>query len=153
LKDRDHEGHSGWQNSNFQSTVTGFIKTYRPDVVVYHVGTNDIWSNIDANTAISRMRDVLGKIYAAQPNAHIVVAKIVRMNVGKDAQWAQYNNQIPNVVSDFEAQGRRISMADVSTALTLSDLQKDGVHLTDGGHRKMADAFYPAVKAAIDSLR
>ncbi len=153
LKDRDHEGHSGWQNSNFQPTAGGFVSTYKPDVVVYHVGTNDIWSNIDANTAISRLRDVLTRIYAAKSDTHVVVAKIVRMNVGKEAQWQSYNNQIPGVVSDFKAQGRRISLADLSTTLTAGDLQGDGIHVTDGGHRKMADAFYPVVKAALDGLR
>jgi lysophospholipase L1-like esterase len=153
LKDRDHEGHSGWQNSNFQPTAGGFVSTYRPSVVVYHVGTNDIWSNIDANTAIVRLRDVLTKIYAAKSDTHVVLAEIVRMNVGKDAQWQSYNSQIPRVVSDFKAQGRKISLADLSAAVTTADLQGDGIHLTDGGHRKMADAFYPVVKAAIDSSR
>jgi lysophospholipase L1-like esterase len=153
LKDRDHEGHSGWQNSNFQPTAGGFVSTYKPDVVVYHVGTNDIWSNVDANTAIGRLRDVLTRIYAAKPDTHVVVAKIVRMNVGKEAQWQSYNSQIPGVVSGFAAQGRRISLADLSATLAPADLQGDGIHVTDGGHRKMADAFYPVVKAALDGLR
>ena len=42
LRDKNHEGHSGWQNSTFQPTAGGFVATYRPDVVIYHVGTNDI---------------------------------------------------------------------------------------------------------------
>jgi lysophospholipase L1-like esterase len=153
LKDRDHEGHSGWQNSNFQPTAAGYVVTYQPQVLLYHVGTNDIWSNIEPSLAISRLRDVLTKVYAARPGTHVVLAKIVRLNVGKDAQWQQYNAAIPAVVSDFAAQGRRITLADLSATITLADLQGDGVHLTDGGHRKMADAFYPTVKAAVDSAR
>lgn len=153
LRDRDHEGHSGWQNSNFQSTAGGYVARYRPDVIVYHVGTNDIWSNIDANTAITRLRDVLTKIYAAKPRTHVVLAKIVRMNVGKYAQRRRYNKQIPTVVNDFKATGRRISLADLSRTIARSDLQRDGIHLTDAGHRKMAKAFYPVVKAAVDRFR
>jgi lysophospholipase L1-like esterase len=153
LRDRDHEGHSGWQNSNFQPTARGYVATYRPDVVIYHVGTNDIWSNIDATTAIVRLRDVLTKIYAARPGTRVVLAEIVRMNVGKNAQWRSYNRRIPGVVSDFRSRGRRISLADLSATLTIADLQADGIHPSDAGHRKMARAFYPVVKAAIDRVR
>jgi lysophospholipase L1-like esterase len=153
LRDRNHEGHSGWQNASFQPTVRRFIATYRPDVVIYHVGTNDIWSNVDAGTAIVRLRDVLTKIYAAKSNTHVVLAEIVRMNVGKEAQWRSYNHRIPGVVRDFRARGRKISLANLSATLTIADLQTDGIHPTDDGHRKMARALYPVVKAAIDRVR
>lgn len=153
LTDKHNEGHSGWQNASFQPTAGRFVATYRPDVVIYHVGTNDIWSNVDADTAIVRLRDVLTKIYAAKSNTHVVLAEIVRMNVGKTAQWRSYNRRIPGVVSDFRQQGRKISLADLSSTLTIADLQADGIHPTDAGHRKMARAFYPVVKAAMDRVR
>lgn len=150
LKDWDHEGHSGWQNSNFQPVVQGYVSTYTPNVIIFHVGTNDIWSNIDPNLAITRMRDVLSKIYAGKPDTHVIVAKIIRMNIGKDAEWQSYNNQIPGVVNDFKAQGRKITMADLSNTLSTSDLQSDGIHVTTAGHMKMADAFFPVVKSVLD---
>jgi lysophospholipase L1-like esterase len=153
LKDKNHEGHSGWQNADFEPTAAGFVSRFQPHVIIYHVGTNDIWSDVDRAVAISRLRAVLTSIYAARPDTHVVLAKIVRMNVGKDAQLQQYNNAIPPLVKDFSTQGRRISLADLSAALTVADLQADGVHLTDAGHRKMADALYPTVKAAVDSAR
>ncbi len=153
LRDKNHEGHSGWQNASFEPTARRFIAAYRPDVVIYHVGTNDIWSNVDADTSIVRLRDVLSQIYAAKSNTHVVLAEIVRMNVGKQAQWRSYNRQIPGVVRDFRARGRKISLANLSGTLTIADLQTDGIHPTDEGHRKMARAFYPVVKAAIDRVR
>jgi lysophospholipase L1-like esterase len=153
LRDKNHEGHSGWQNSTFQPTAGGFVATYRPDVVIYHVGTNDIWSNIDARTAITRLRDVLSRIYRAKPDTHVVLAEIVTMNVGRYAQWRSYNRRIPVVVRDFRARGRRISLADLSGTLRIADLQADGIHPTDAGHRRMARALFPVVRAAIDRAR
>jgi hypothetical protein len=152
LRDRQHEGHSGWQNSNFQPTVGGFVAKYGPDVIVLHIGTNDIRSNVDADTAITRLRDVLARIYAAKSNTHVVLAKIVRMNIGRDAVWQRYNSQVPGVVRELQAQGRRISLADLSASLTRADLP-DGVHPTDLGHRKMANAFYRPVLAAVQGVR
>jgi hypothetical protein len=99
------------------------------------------------------LRDVLTKIYRAKPDTHVVLAEIVRMNVGKYAQWHSYNRRIPSVVRDFRAHGRRISLADLSGTLRIADLQADGIHPTDAGHRRMARAFYPVVKAAIDRAR
>ena len=153
LRDRDHEGHSGWANKEFQVTAAQLVATHQPHVVVYHVGTNDIFSNVDPGVAVSRLRDVLARIYAAKPDVHVVVAKIVRMNVGRDVQMQQYNDLIPAVVDGFRTQGRRISLSDLSGTLSTSDLLSDGVHVTDGGDRKMADAFYPGVLAAANTFR
>lgn len=147
LKDKNHEGHSGWQNSNFQSTAAGYVSTYLPNVILYHVGTNDIWSNIAPATAITRMRDVLTKIYTAKSDVHIIVCKIIPMNVGKNTEWAAYNNAIPGVVTDFKNAGRQMTLADMSAAITTSDLQGDGIHMTTSGHQKVANALYPIVKS------
>ncbi len=152
LRDRQHEGHSGWQNSHFQPTVGGFVARYAPDVIVLHIGTNDIWSNVDADTAITRLRDVLSRIYAAKSNTHVVLAKIVRMDVGKDAAWQRYNSQIPGLVRAEQQRGHKISLADLSTSLTRADFT-DGIHPTDTGHRKMANAFYLPVLAAVRAVR
>ncbi len=152
IKDPQHEGHSGWQNSNFQPVISGYVSTYNPDLMVYLVGTNDIWSNITAATADTRRRDVLTKAYAAKPNLHVLVAKIARMGQGSQSEWASYNAKTDQLVADFKAAGRRISMVDLSGVLAASDLQGDGIHWTTQGHLKIAAAMVPAISAALDSL-
>ena len=46
---------------------------------------SDAFSPLATNGPLGR--DVLARIYAAKSNTHVVLAKIVRMDVGKDAAW------------------------------------------------------------------
>ncbi len=152
LKDPHHEGHSGWQNSNFQPVIGGYISTYQPHIVVAHVGTNDIWSNILPDTAIARLRDNVTKIFAAKSDVALILCKIAQTNVGKDAALTSYNNGVAGVVSDFQAQGRNIRLVDMSTVVTKSYLQGDGIHwvafgpASSNGHLAAANALYPVVQ-------
>ena len=42
LRDRDHEGHPGWEIAQLDARVRGWLTHYRPDIVLLHIGTNDV---------------------------------------------------------------------------------------------------------------
>jgi hypothetical protein len=47
-----HEGHSGWRIDQIESGIAGgWLDTYRPDLVLLHIGTNDIWQHKGANAS------------------------------------------------------------------------------------------------------
>jgi lysophospholipase L1-like esterase len=148
MSDPDHEGHSGWQNNQMSQNAQQFVAATMPDIVVVHMGTNDIWSNIEPSVALSRLRDVVDAIYAGNPQTRIVLSKIILMNVGVDAQWQAYDAGVPQIVSDYRARGKSIYLADLSATLTANDLG-DGVHPTADGYRKMGSAYAPIVLQAM----
>ena len=46
--DVDHEGHSGWRADDLLVHIDSWLATYSPDIILLHIGTNDI-SNGQSN--------------------------------------------------------------------------------------------------------
>ena len=51
--DQNHEGHSGWTADQIQSNVTAWANLNKPDVVLLHIGTNDISLNQSNSSTIN----------------------------------------------------------------------------------------------------
>lgn len=55
--DGDNEGHGGYLATNIanQGLLPGWLAATRPDVVVMHLGTNDVWSAIPPATILAAL--------------------------------------------------------------------------------------------------
>jgi acyl-CoA thioesterase-1 len=76
LPDRDNEGHSGATLATLAPHVTAWVAAAHPDVVLLHAGTNDLGNGTPANVVAARLDAVIGRIFAAAPQAHLVVAGV-----------------------------------------------------------------------------
>ena len=93
--DAYHEGHNaytiqqiidGVQNSNWLDV--------NPDIILLHIGANDMLTP-DVATAPDRLDTLLGDIIAKEPNARIIVAKIIGgSTVTNDSRAATYDSEI-----------------------------------------------------------
>ncbi|WLS44419.1 cellulose binding domain-containing protein [Micromonospora profundi] len=119
-----------------------------PRTVLLHIGTNDMYG--DTSGAPGRLAALVDKITNNAPNADVFVATIVPKS-GADNQVRGYNAAIPGIVQTRAAAGKRVHLVDMYRALTLSDLA-DGVHPNATGYRKMADAWYTALRAVPGSI-
>jgi lysophospholipase L1-like esterase len=144
LPDKDHEGHSGWVISQIDSNINSWMDTYKPRIVLLHIGTNDIGQNIDLANAPNRLSALIDKICAKLPTGgKLYVATLVPMN-GQDAKVASYNSAIPGVVQSKVSAGKPVYVVSMSS-VTTADLQ-DGVHPNRTGYDKMADAWFAAIR-------
>ncbi|MFD6563708.1 cellulose binding domain-containing protein [Micromonospora profundi] len=148
LGDHDHEGHSGWTIAQIDANVVNWLRATTPRTVLLHIGTNDMYG--DTSGAPSRLAALVDKITNNAPNADVFVATIVPKS-GADNQVRGYNAAIPGIVQTRAAAGKRVHLVDMYRALTLSDLA-DGVHPNATGYRKMADAWYTALRAVPGSI-
>ncbi|MFZ5890466.1 MAG: SGNH/GDSL hydrolase family protein [Myxococcota bacterium] len=150
-----HEGHSGFTiddstgNGINDETVLGPGFRTTPDIVLLHIGTNDVYS---AKGMQSGMADRLGKLLdelvTRAPNALIVVAKIVPL-ASQNTALNNYNNAIPGVVATRVAQGKHIIVVDTFTGFKSSMLSADSVHPNQSGYDFMGDTFYTAVSSLL----
>src|SRR5262249_13855023 len=62
LPDTDNEGHSGWRIDQIAASVDGWLSTYQPDVVLLHIGTNDMNQNYQVDTAPQRLGALIDRI-------------------------------------------------------------------------------------------
>ncbi|SCL55141.1 Lysophospholipase L1 [Micromonospora yangpuensis] len=147
LPDKNHEGHPYWRIDQIGQLVECAIPRHRPNVVLLHIGTNDMSYNVDVAGAPARLDALISKIVRLAPETTVLVAQLVpAYNQGTNNQVQAYNAAIPGIVARHRAAGERVRVVDMS-AVTRADLT-DSVHPNAEGYRKMADAFLGAVKAA-----
>jgi lysophospholipase L1-like esterase len=145
IGDANNEGHRGWQIDQLQANATTWITTYQPDVVLLHIGTNDMYRNYQVATAPDRLSSLIDQILAARPGIHVLVAKIVpSTNTDAQARINAYNAKIPAIVA---AKGDHVRLVD-TTNLASTDLV-DQVHPNDAGYAKMSDRWYPVLTGVL----
>jgi lysophospholipase L1-like esterase len=146
LSDKDHEGHSGWRIDQIDSNINGWMDTYKPHIVLLHIGTNDVLQNYSLSNAPDRLSALIDKICAKLPaGGKLYVAQIILLsNSGQNQSVITFNNQIPGIVQDKVNAGKPVYMVDMYSALTTADLQ-DGIHPTRTGYDKMADVWFDAI--------
>lgn len=157
IADKDHAGTPGFTVGNLLGEIDGWLSTYRPDVVLLMIGTNDLaWWHVEGpTTTATRLGTLLDRIHARAPGIRVVVATIPPMagpvapnRLDRAALVAQYNDAVEQEVARRVALGRPLSLADVNAALRLSDLY-DGVHPTEAAHARIADVWYAALPPAV----
>lgn len=155
--DGDNEGHGGYLATNVanQNLLPGWLSATRPDIVLMHFGTNDVWSNIPPATIISAFTTLVNQMRASNPNMRILVAKIIPMNPATCPDCAQravaLNDAIPAWAAATTTDQSPITVVDQWTGFDTATDTYDGVHPNDSGNRKIADAWFPALDAALSS--
>ncbi|EPR09958.1 GDSL-type esterase/lipase family protein [Ruminiclostridium papyrosolvens] len=143
LGDKNHEGHSGWRIDQIDANINAWMTTYKPKIVLLHIGTNDISQKYDLTNAPTRLSGLIDKICAKLPSdGKLYVAKVIPLSY---ADVRNYNTQVAQVVQTKANQGKPVFIVDMYSAVTTADLA-DGVHCTRTGYDKMADVWYNAIK-------
>ncbi|KAF1945297.1 SGNH hydrolase [Clathrospora elynae] len=153
--DGENEGHAGFQAINIanQNQLPGWLSSTKPDIVLMHLGTNDIWSNratADIVTAFSKLVD---QMRASKPTMKIIVAKIIPMNPSNCAQCGSrviaLNNAIGSWAPGKSMANSPITVIDAWSGFSTGSMTGDGVHPNDVGSKKLAESWYPALVNAI----
>jgi lysophospholipase L1-like esterase len=143
----NNEGHPGWTIRRLMKGIdsAGWLETYRPDIVLLHIGTNDLRPRVGgAAAAPDNLSALLDDILRRLPRAHVIVAQIIPFRPGPDPDHQSYNAAIPGIVA---SKGARVSVVDMQNVLSPSDYA-DGLHPKAVGYDKMARAWEPAIRAA-----
>ncbi len=119
VPDPHHEGHSGWRIDQIEDGIAGgWLEIYKPDLVLLHIGTNDIWQNRDLANAPARLSALVDDILSRLPKVRIVIAQILPMT--NDAKFAievmKYNAAIIDVVRSKSSTACMVDMHDSFSA-------------------------------------
>ncbi|HZL20469.1 MAG TPA: SGNH/GDSL hydrolase family protein [Polyangia bacterium] len=155
---KGNEGHSGYsiddssQTSGIAGALTdGAISTYRPNVILLMIGTNDMHYSIDLPNAPTRLGNLLDEITADAPNALVVVATIIPANGAQNTPTQTYNAAIPAVVQARSAKGKHLVLVDMYAAMKSwsTSIYTDSEHPNDAGYTIMANTWYPALRGVL----
>lgn len=144
LRDREHEGHSGWCIDDLAAVVPGIGK-HRPEVVLLLIGTNDVLSGSDPVRAGQRYAALVDEALTVVPGAFLLVGAVPPLGDSElDERGRALNSAIRDIVAVAAARGSSVTYVDLHAALTAADLA-DGVHPDEGGYRKIAAAWAEAL--------
>jgi lysophospholipase L1-like esterase len=155
--DGDNEGHGGFQATGIanQDQLPSWLSSTRPDIVLMHLGTNDIWNSTPTATILAAYSKLVDQMRAGKPNMKIVVAKIIPMTPSGCA-WcppgvAALNDAIPGWAAGKTTAQSPITVVDQFTGFDpVADTNGDGVHPDDSGFQKMSDRWYPALTRLLE---
>ena len=150
MLDSDNEGYYGAKIDEVGKVITRELGLYQPNVILLHLGSNDLNGNYEVATAPDRLAALIDQIIAAAPKADLLVAQIIcDSNPAVEARIEAYNAQIPGIVQARAKAGKHVSLVSMS-AVTPADLN-DGLHPSDTGYQKMADAWDASLQKLISA--
>ena len=125
------------------------LSTYKPNIVLLMIGTNDVLQNLDLGNAPTRLASLIDEIIAGAPNALLVVSTIPPCC--NDATVQAYNATIPAMVKTRAQAGKHVLFVDAHAAFVKNAnykadyISSDGLHPSANGYAVIGDLFYGAI--------
>jgi lysophospholipase L1-like esterase len=138
--DQNHEGHVAMRADQVLAQAAGWVSNANPDIVLLHIGTNDIMLGQAVSGVLSEVGQIIDAIRSVKPNIKIIVAQILPVD-GFDAEVAAYNSGLATLVASKTSGTSPVRLADMFSGFGSND-KYDGVHPNDTGESKMADRWY-----------
>lgn len=153
--DGDNEGHGGALVTNVadQNQLPGWLSATRPDIVMMHFGTNDVWSNRPTATILAAYGKLVDQMRADNPDMKLLVAQIIPMNPSTCGECGQrvsaLNAAIPGWAAAKTTARSPVVVVDQWTGFSTAADTYDGVHPNAAGDQKMAGRWFPALTALL----
>ena len=157
--DQDHEGHWGWRADEIVNGRSGLGKLsdwlmgYTPDIVLLHLGTNDLYYGQGVTSTLADIRQVVGVIRAKNPRVVVLLATLIptaSLNQGKAAIEA-YNLQVPALAQELHRLESPVILVDQFSGYHPSLDNYDGMHPNANGEEKMATKWFQALQPYLGS--
>ncbi len=155
------EGHSGYTiatgggRSGITELTANAMTTYKPDIILLMIGTNDVDIQYALPTAPDRLNTLLDLIFSTNPEVAVVLAQITpTKDSAENLRDVTYNSAMPALVAAHADAGFRITLVDMYGAFMAdptfaTDYMSDTLHPNDTGHAKMGDVWFEAVKPSL----
>ncbi|MBN2090081.1 T9SS type A sorting domain-containing protein [candidate division KSB1 bacterium] len=145
-----HEGHAGKETSFLVQNVKNYLQATQPDVILLHIGTNDINEGNSAASVKNQTDLLMTNIYNHDPQITILVASIIpRKDDTGENKNVEHTNLAPmleQLVQQKNVLGFSAIYVPVNELFRLNtDWQKmlsDKMHPTNSGYEVIANGFY-----------
>ena len=154
--DNQHDGHDGWfadhDTKSILDHVAGWVETTEADIILLHIGTNDL--NGNGTGTVAEVSAVIDEIQTANSNATVVLALIigVKNDPSLQATISTFNSNLNTMAHARISNGDNLLVVDMENGAGIdygSPDMKDRLHPSQLGYDKMATNWYPVVVQAI----
>ena len=132
------------------------IASYRPALILFLIGVNDIGRGRDPNyVATNDMSNLLDITFSNLPSANVIIAKVTSLQNANILGYNAYATNIPifnaalqAVVNQRRALGQNIFLADMYSVVDPNTMfQSDGVHPNGTGLQAIANEWLARIQA------
>ncbi|KAH9874844.1 hypothetical protein J1614_004331 [Plenodomus biglobosus] len=139
-----------------QNLLPGWLAATTPDLILMHLGTNDVWNNASPSQITTAFSTLLQQMRAANPNVVVLVAQIIPMAPPNCAECGgrvvALNRAIAEWAPGVNTAVSPVVVVDCWTGFDVASMTGDGVHPNEVGDRRLADVWFEAVVEAIGGL-
>ena len=151
--DPDHEAYGGRTADLVASEIYGWLENNYADIVLLHIGTNDVSTGQTPAEILSEIETILDEIERYDPAITVCVANIINSREDGPTWRRETTTSLNLLLGDMVAEqideGRDLVSVDQEPALEYGadagDLF-DTLHPTEQGYAKMADVWLPALE-------
>ncbi|MFF3017335.1 GDSL-type esterase/lipase family protein [Streptomyces sp. NPDC057939] len=147
--DPDNEGHSGYTIKNIRDGIDGWQAAANPDVVLLHLGINDLNSNkVDPHVAAAELASLIDRVQANRPGTAVIVQGLLPDTRGQHDRVNSFNADLRTAVSARAAGGAHVRYVEPPRLDGPTELP-DGLHPNEAGYRKMAAAYHHGLEQVV----
>jgi lysophospholipase L1-like esterase len=144
--DPDHEGHWGWHVDQVLPRIEVWATRARPDIVLMHLGTNDIGTGGDVGETVEETRRVILALRKANPGVTVLLARIIPVaHPGAASRIANFNDGLAALALSLHTASAPVVIVDHSEGFNPRRDTYDGVHPNARGAEKMARQWHDAL--------
>jgi acyl-CoA thioesterase-1 len=130
---------------------TDWLMRERPDAVVIETGANDGLRGLDPDSTAANIRAIIRKVHAAHPATPIVLVQMeAPTNLGA-AYTKRFHDVFPRVAAQEKVALSPFLLDGVAGLAKLN--QPDGIHPTVEGARRVAENFWPTLRALLVQVK
>ncbi|MCK4886776.1 MAG: hypothetical protein KAS96_05260 [Planctomycetes bacterium] len=151
--DTDHEGHYGWRADELlygrasvpgEGKLTEWLEVYTPDIVLLHIGTNDIGASQSHTSTANEIKQIIDTIRLKNPDVTVLLAKIIPRNWTYNDIVA-FNEYIEPIAQEKSLLNSPVVVVDQWTGFSHEEDTYDGTHPDASGEEKMAEKWIQAI--------
>lgn len=157
-----HEGHWGWNTMELlngkenptaykrdKGKLNDWLKGYTPDVVLMHLGTNDLIYNKGINKTIERIELIVNQLRADNKEVAILLAKItpIPSTYAPVDSTKKFNSLIPALATKLSTPTSPVIVVDINSGYNPDTHTYDGLHPNQAGEKIIAKRWFDVIVA------
>ena len=158
--DSNHEGHSGWTAYEIAGDLRPWLNTYRPNIVLLHIGSNGLEASPDG------VSQILDEIFAYNSNTWVVLSLIINRACCLSTPicpecplTTDFNNNVREMAQTrIDSRGENILIVDMESGAGIDYGIEPGGDMSDNehpytsGYQKMADVWFDALNTILPDI-
>ncbi|MFI6155489.1 FG-GAP-like repeat-containing protein [Kitasatospora sp. NPDC051170] len=155
LPDLAHEGHSGFMIDDIRAGIDQWLAEAHPDVVLLHIGVNDLDRSTDPAHAPDRLKTLVDRIFADRPGVAVVMQGVIPTTRGLQLSPSAFNDRARQLQAVEAQAGNSFRYVDPPALIPVETADRshpaemaDRLHPNDAGYQRMAQAFYAGLDQA-----